>query len=56
MFVEEVLFNPFSSLAGDYTEVFEEKWCILSVSAGKKYFIDVSVLNGFVIYKMSSCP
>jgi len=25
----------------------KEKWCILSVSAGKKYFIDVSVLNGF---------
>ncbi|WP_417715235.1 hypothetical protein [Escherichia coli] len=26
VFIEEVLFfNPFSSLAGDYTEVFEEK-------------------------------
>ena len=25
----------------------KKKWCILSASAGRKYFIDVSVLNGF---------
>ncbi|WP_322968950.1 hypothetical protein, partial [Escherichia coli] len=24
----------------------KKKWCILSASAGRKYFIDVSVLNG----------
>ncbi|MFP1483766.1 hypothetical protein ACLB1S_18555 [Escherichia coli] len=48
LFCLEVHLNPSSSLAGDYTEVFEEKIGAFSVcQQGRSILFDVSVLNGF---------